>query len=392
MVLGTAARVLRRIKPLVFALSALGLAACDEIPNTNLGNLNFGGRTVDIALLVPFGSEQAGDETIARDLENAARLAMADQPDAKLNITVYPTAGSASQAAVAAQKAVAEGNDVIIGPLYAEAANAAAVAAASKNVNVLAFSNNATIAGGNLFILGSTFDNTAERLLNYAQRTGQGSTLVVHGENLAGEVGRDAILQAAGRTGVRVAGVESYSFSEEGIRGAAGRISSSLGQTGAASIFLTAGPDADLPFLADRLPAVGISSATTQLIGLTRWDSAPQLLSFPGLDGGIFARPDPRLVGAFRNRYQGAYGASPHPLAGLAYDAVAAIGAMSQEGGRDALGVGALTRPNGFVGTSGIFRLLPSGTNQRGLAVAQVQNGQVVTLEQAPSTFAAAGF
>ena len=36
----------------------------------------------------------------------------------------------------------------------------------------------------------------------------------------------------------------------------------------------------------------------------------------------------------------------------------------------------ALTQPRGFAGSSGIFRLLPSGETQRGLAVIEIaQNG-----------------
>ena len=153
-------------KKVVGTLCALGLSACDSVPVTSMGSGLFGGPRVDVALLVPYGSAAATDTKIAQDLENAARLAIADQPDARLNLTVYPTGGTAGQASSAAQLAIAEGADVIVGPLYAEAANAAALASAARGVNVLAFSNNSTIAGGNLFILGATFENTAQRLLS----------------------------------------------------------------------------------------------------------------------------------------------------------------------------------------------------------------------------------
>ena len=45
----------------------------------------------------------------------------------------------------------------------------------------------------------------------------------------------------------------------------------------------------------------------------------------------------------------------------------------------------------GFQGVGGIFRLLPDGTNQRGLAVATIQNRQVVVIDPAPTSFGAAG-
>ena len=60
--------------------------------------------------------------------------------------------------------------------------------------------------------------------------------------------------------------------------------------------------------------------------------------------------------------------------------------------GDGALTRSALTTPEGFRGTSGVFRLLPNGQNERGLAVATIQQNQVMILEQAPRNFGTAGF
>ena len=83
-----------------------------------------------------------------------------------------------------------EGAQIILGPFYSEEANAAGVAVARSGVNVLAFSNNADIAGGNVFVLGQTFDNTARRLASYAVRNGKSKILIVHDRNAAGEAGK----------------------------------------------------------------------------------------------------------------------------------------------------------------------------------------------------------
>ena len=86
--------------------------------------------------------------------------------------------------------AVQDGARIILGPVYAEAANAAGIAAAKRGVNVLAFSNNTSIAGGNVFVLGSTFENSARRLTQYAKRQGKSNMVVVSGNNAAGQTGR----------------------------------------------------------------------------------------------------------------------------------------------------------------------------------------------------------
>ena len=68
------------------------------------------------------------------------------------------------------------------------------------------------------------------------------------------------------------------------------------------------------------------------------------------------------------------------------------MGALVATGQSDALTGQSLTRGQGFVGANGVFRLLPNGTNQRGLAVATIQNNQVVILDPAPRSFGGAGF
>ncbi len=372
-------------------LSFLWLAACDGLPTVATGPSS--GPTVDtsapvqVALLVPGGTGAGSDQLLATNLENAARLAVADLNGAEIDLRVYNTGSDAAQAARVANLAVDDGAKIILGPLFAEAANAAGVAVAGRNVNVLAFSNNPTIAGGNVFVLGNTFDNTAKRLVNYATRSGISRISVVHAQDLQGEVGRDAIVRAIQTNGAQLAGVASYPLSQQGIIDSTSSIAATVNQGGADAVFLTAGINADLPILATTLPEAGINPADTTYIGLTRWNAAPQGLALPGLQNGLFAVPDAGLVSNFNARYASVYGTQPHPLAGLAYDGIAAIGALVASGNRNALTRQALTTSQGFQGTSGIFRLLPNGLNEKGLAVATVRNGSVVILESAPRSF-----
>lgn len=378
-----------------FALTALlWLAACDVTlaPDANVGQQIDVTKPIKVALLVPGGSSQMTDNQLAQNFENAARLAIADLEGAKIDLTVYNTAGgNPQQAAASAVQAVDDGVKIIIGPLFGEAANAAGVAIAGRNVNVLAFSNNRAFAGGNVFILGATFDNTAERLVQYATRQGITRFMVLHGQDLSGTVGRDAITGAIRNNGGEVVALESYPLSQQGIFTSTRRIVSNVRQSGAQAVFSTASANADLPIVATALPDAGMDTTRSPFIGLTRWDTVPQLVALPGLEGGLFALPDQNTATLFANRYQAAFGTTPHPLAGLAYDGIAAIGALAAAGNTDALTKQALTQPQGFRGTAGVFRLLPNGLNQRALAVATIQDNQVTILEQAPRSFGGPG-
>lgn len=370
----------------VLSVVAVALAACTP----TAGPATRPGAAVPVALLVPSGSGQASDQLLARSIENAARLAITDLGGVQIDLRVYPTAGNPAQASAAAQQAVAEGATVILGPVFAEEANAAGVAVASAGVNVLSFSNNPAIAGGNVFVLGPTFANTAQRLASYATRAGKSQIMIVHDRNAQGEVGRVAIQNAVAAAGGTVAATGSYEFSQNGIVQAVPAIAAQAKSSGAQAIFLTADTAGALPLVTQLLSENGVNPATTQYIGLTRWDIPAATLSLPGVQGGIFAMPDPALYAQYQARYQAAFGELPHPVSAIAYDGIAAIGALAKQGrGMDRA---SLTQGAGFVGVNGVFRLRGDGTNERGLAIARIQNNAVTVIDPAPRSFGGAGF
>lgn len=385
----------KKLRLLVFPFVALLLAACDPAA---LGSIaNTGGPRIDanqpvpVALLVPRGGS-ASDNLLAQNLENAARLAIRDLDGVNVDLRVYGTAGNAATAASMASQAVSEGAKLIIGPVYGEAANAAGVAVAGDGVNVLSFSNNPTIAGGNVFILGPTFDNTANRLVGYAKRNDKDRIVILHAQDVAGQLGRNAIQQAISANGATLAGTVDYALSQESVVAAVPRVRAAIDGAGANALFLTTSSATALPLFAQLLPEAGIQTAATQYIGLTRWDIPPQTLALPGVQGGWFALPDPGASAAFKSKYAAAYGDQPHPLAGLAFDGIAAVGALAKSGRANALTGASLTQGAGFRGASGIFRLRRDGSNDRGLAVATIRNQSVVVLEGAPQAFGGAGF
>ena len=340
---------------------------------------------VPVALLIPSSAKAAAP--VAASLENAARLAVADLKNVKIDLRVYDTVGNAEIAARQAQKAVEEGAKVIVGPLYGEAANAVGLAVADKNVNVLSFSNNSAIAGGNVFVLGKTFDNTAKRIVNFAASQGKMRAMIVHPNNVEGSFGRLALERAAMDTPLEIVATQSFEFSQDGVVSAVPLIRAAVEIEEVDLIFLTSTTAGALGLLVQMLPEAGIEPDMVQFAGLARWDVPAQNLALPGVQGGWFALPDYRKAERFSARYKEAYGAQPHQLAGLAYDGIAALGALLAAGESERFNAKALTQSAGFEGVDGIFRLNNDGTNQRGLAVAKVLNKQVVVLDPAPSSF-----
>lgn len=385
-----AIRALARFRLLLLIFVAALVSACQmEFGGGPQVNLN---APIPVALLVPYGSDDANNDVLATSLQNAAQLAVSDLNEIKIDLRIYKTAGTADGAAEAAKIAADEGAKIIVGPVFAQEAVAAGAAVSARNIPVLAFSNSTDIAGGNIFVLGHTFENTARRMLQYAASQGRRSVLVVHADNLVGQVGREAVRNAAADVGVTLAGTASFPFSQEGVVNAIPDIADLVKDTDADMLMFATDAAGALPILAELLPENGVSPTKIKYLGLTRWDIPTQTLSLKGLQGGWFALPDPSISGAFTDRYVTAYGQQPHPLAGIAYDAIAAIGALVKSGKGDVFSKANLTQSAGFAGVNGVFRLLADGTNERAMAVVEIENNQVKVIDPAPRSFGLAGF
>lgn len=382
-----------RVAAIAVALAVLGACAAPTTGTGTDGIAVDANQPVKVALLLPYGTGDPGREQIARSLENAARLAQTDLRNATLDLVVYPTAGSSAGGAAAASQAVSEGAKIILGPLFSTETAGAQGPAGSGGLTVLSLSNNPSVAGGNVYIIGTTFDSTADRLVSYGMSQGLRSFAVVYPNGLEGETARDAVGNAVGRRGATLVATQPYNLSVEGIQGAAGSIAAALNSAGANAVVLTDGPTGGLAFISEALRGNGVGTA--QFLGMQRWDVSAEALGVPSLQGGVFAAPDPGLVGAFVGRYQATYGETPHELAGLAYDGVAAIGALvaqARSQGGSPFSTARITQAGGFAGVNGAFRFLPGGQVQRNLAILEVQNGQAVVRERAARSFDAVGF
>ena len=393
--LGRPADLLRRPLMRIAALVSAGaLAACQPVEPTatgpQTGPLIDPSQPVQVALLVPADSGDANYDYMARSMANAARMAVADAQGARIDLRVYNSGDDAARAVAMANKAVAEGAKVIVGPLHAESANAVSNAVRGR-VNVLSFSNNADIAGGNLFVLGNTFGNTADRLVSYGVRQGLRRFLIVHENDVAGQIGGAAIESAIARNRATMVGKTAHGMTRAQMDSIAPTIAQAAAANKAQVVFLTGNQQSVLPEITAALSNAGVNSSTLQMMGLTRWDVPASRMSLPQMQNGWFAIPDTGRMAEFNARYRAAYGEIPHDFATLAYDGVSAIAANVRAGRKNAVTTAGLTQGAGFAGIQGAFRLRPDGSNQRQLSVATVQDGKLVVIDPARRSFGGFG-
>jgi ABC-type branched-subunit amino acid transport system substrate-binding protein len=378
------------------AMAALAaLAACGDVRLAGGGDDGVAvdpNASVRVALLAPTGAADPNLQRIGRDLVNAARLAQADLRDAEIDLQVYDTRGSFEGGQAAAQLAVNGGAAIIVGPLLSTATAGAQPVAAAAGVQMLTFSNNPSVAGPGVFLLGVTPGASASALVAHARSRGLSDFGVLYVQGEADAVIRESVIDAVTRGGGRVVSTQAYPYSQQGVNDAVAVMSVSLQNAGANAVFLTERSTAGI--VADGLRANGLTADRALLLGLQPWGQDADTLGRASLQGAVYAAPDPRLLAAFEGRYRTAYGETPHELAVLAYDGVAAVGALIAEArarGGSPFSTARITQGQGFAGANGAFRFTPDGLSQRNLAVIEVRGGGAVVVSSAARGFGVFG-
>jgi len=300
---------------------------------------------------------------------------------------VKDDAGTAPGAQQAAQQALDEGAEIILGPLFALSVGPVGQLARSRNVPVIAFSTDANVASRGVYLLSFLPESDVERIIGYAAGQGKKSFAALVPDNAYGTVVEGAFKQSVARHNGRIVAFEHYPLDRAQMQGPAKTVAQAASRADA--IFIPDGADA-VPTAVQALISNGIDTKRVQLLGTGLWEDA-QIFSTPALEGAWYAGPDSTGFRNFSARYRSRYGQDPVRTATLAYDAVALVAALIKTQGPKRFSEEVLTNPSGFTGIDGLFRFKPDGTSQRGLAVLKVSptGGQVIS--PPPKAFGASG-
>ncbi len=345
-----------------------------------------GAGQVKVALILPL-SAQGNGAAVAQAMRNAAEMALAEFSNPDIQLLVKDDGGSSAGAQQAAQQALAEGAEIVLGPLFAVSVSAAAQVARARGVPVIAFSTDSTVAAPGVHLLSFLPESDVDRVIGHAIQHGKRSFAALIPDNAYGSVVQAAFQQAVARGGGRVVAMERYPLDRAQMQGPVQRVAQAARQ--ADTIFIPDGADAVVAAV-QMLAQSGVNPRRIQLVGTGLWDD-PRIFAEPGAQGGWFAAPDPAGYRAFSGRYKARYGQEPLRPATLAYDAVSLVAALVKTQGPARFSEEVLTNASGFAGIDGVFRFRPDGTNQRGLAVMRVTSSGAQVIAPAPKAFTASG-
>jgi ABC-type branched-subunit amino acid transport system substrate-binding protein len=380
---------------LVFAslLVSVVLAACGAPGGGGIGpgapGITGSTGNVKVAVLLPISSS-GSTPAVAKALKQAAELALFDFDNPNVTLIPKDTKGSPEGARIAAESALHDGAELIIGPLFAAEVSAAAPVALQGGVPMIAFSSDEKVAGNGVYLLSFLAGRDVPRIVSYAMAQGKRNFAELIPQSAYGRIAETAfarvVSSGGGQAAVRASFPPNDSTAMLGpVRQVATAVKSGQGID---ALFLPAGRD-ELPELAPLLASEDLSSGRVQFIGSGQWDY-PNIGSDRALLGGWYPAPDPKGWSSFVQRYSKTYGGAPPRIASLAYDAISLAVSLSANPPGQRFTAAQLTRPTGFSGVDGLFRLLSDGTCERGLAILEVREGGPQVIDPAPSSFATA--
>lgn len=329
-----------------------------------------------VALLVPLSGPNS---SVGQAMLDAANMALFD---VSTDIALLPrdTGSTPDGASAAANRAVADGASLILGPVFAAAVPPVSGALNGSPTSAIVFSTDATVAGGNVFIMGFLPAQQVDRVVGFAKSRGMTKLAALVPDNAYGAAVTAEIQAIRNQLGLAPPRILTIS------RDVKGQLAT-LADDPPQMLLVALGGDQ----LVGIAPAIGefAQAHPLQLLGTGLWADDPAVAQTPALAGGWYAAPVPGEFDNFAARFQRTFNYRPPRIATLAYDSVALAASVSRgaAANQNPFNRDILLQPNGFIGIDGGFRFLPTGLSERNLAVLAVDPNGPTVVDSPPPNF-----
>jgi branched-chain amino acid transport system substrate-binding protein len=329
-----------------------------------------------VALLVPLSGPNS---SVGQAMLDAANMALFD---VSTDIALLPrdTGSTPDGASAAAHRAVADGASLILGPVFSAAVPPVSGALNGSPTSAIVFSTDATVAGGNVFVMGFLPSGQVDRVVGFAKSRGMTKLAALVPDNAYGAAVTSEIQAIRNQLGLAPPRILTIT------RDVKGQLAT-LADDPPQMLLVALGGDQ----LVGIAPAIGeyAQAHPVQLLGTGLWADDPAVAQTPSLAGGWYAAPVPGQFDNFASRFQRTFNYRPPRIATLAYDSVALAASVSRgaAANQNPFNRDILLQPNGFIGIDGGFRFLPTGLSERNLAVLAVDPNGPTVVDPPPPNF-----
>lgn len=318
---------------------------------------------LNVGVLLPLSGTAAN---IGQGLQNAMFLALDDLKNNKVILKFYDTKGTRSGAAEAAEKAIAGGAKLILGPLMSEEVQAITRVALSENIPVISFTTSPQVLQKGVYSIGVLNAEQIDRIISYAVTKNRTRfTLLLPDNNSGLNILKSALMTALANN-VSIVKVGFYNPNSVNFSSIVKEVSS--GKDDVDAILIADGGNR-LKSMVSMFAYNDVLYPDVLFLGTAAWDNT-NLSKETMLYHSYYPMVSKKYGEYFTDKYKNTFGEQPKPVYSFAYDSVllASVLAEKCQGNLDSC----IVNRNGFNGVNGYFRILPTGQSYHGLDVWEV--------------------
>ena len=337
-----------------------------------------------IGLLVPLtGSFSYLGNTIS----GGSELAFFKMRNPNIELLYFDTAGG-EQAVNAANEAISNNVDVVIGPLFSDSVSAVKPLLKASNIPVLSFSNNIDVAEPGVWVLGYLPEQQISQLVDFAVARGKQNFGILSANSQLGKKITNAAINQLADYGLSARTVfELDNISQMEQKELLSQIKSFAKYVDTSKDPLTLPPPAydtviiagDTDFILQVAPILSyydLGPDRALFMGIDKWNQ-PKMLNEPSLQNSILTLPKRPAEEKFNNVWQSEFTFESNDLAKISFDASALVIATAVANAPIPLADDLATQP-GFIGFSGQFKMSESGLTERVFEIMEISDNLLV--------------
>lgn len=329
-----------------------------------------------VALLLPITGP---DGDVGRSIANATAMALIDSKNTKVSVQTYDTALGVAEAA---NRAMRDGTMLMLGPLRGDNVTQVSDIARTRNVPIISFSNDASVAGRNVYMLGHLPNQSVERIVRFAKAKGLNRFAAIIPTNVYGQRATSNLTASVRSVGANLVTIQETDGSAVSLNNAVAKLKAA----GQIDAVLIADTGKSAIAAATALRGAGINA---QILGTELWNVDTSLSGSTAMRGAWFASVSDGFFRQYASKYRARYNKTPLRLSSLGYDSILLVGKVEPQWKLGStFPISNLIDKGGFIGLDGAFRFQGNGLSERMLEVQEVQRGQYVTIDAAPKAFA----
>lgn len=318
---------------------------------------------LNVAVILPLTGKAS---SIGAGMQNAMFLASDDFKNNKVVLKFYDTNSSMDGANQAAQRAISEGAQLILGPLMSEEVEGVADIALSADVPVVSFTTSPQVLQKGIYSIGLLNGEQIDKAISYASTRGRKKLALLVPDNNSGlNIAKSALMSSL-KQDVELVKIGFYNQNTLDFSSIIAEISAPLDF----DTILIAGGGNRLKSMASMFAAHNnVLYPDMLFLGTSAWEGT-NLSKETTLHHGVYPMMNKGYGAYFSDKYKNTFGEQPKPIYSFAYDSVllaSTIAAKNQKNIEDVI-----TSKNGFIGVNGYFKILPTGESVHSLDMLEV--------------------